>query len=183
MATSNFAYPETTESMQAGPEVPHRREVTSESSPPPLPQANCTGHTAIEWIPDHEPLAVPPEVAALCNSCPIRQACLTAALDADERGYWAGTTTRTRRNLQAVGQTSIATADWLQSRDQGDVDEHATHAPGEGSLNHYRRNGCRCHECRAANTAARGRERAARQERTRTTAAHSRPVDCTTRDA
>lgn len=40
------------------------------------------------------------EVAALCGSCPVRDACLEYALANNVVGVWAGTTTAERRDLR-----------------------------------------------------------------------------------
>lgn len=40
---------------------------------------------------------VPPEAAALCDSCPYKCQCLTVAMVGEDWGVWAGTSARDRR--------------------------------------------------------------------------------------
>lgn len=40
---------------------------------------------------------------AVCTPCPVKQACLQAALDGDEVGVWGGTDTQQRRKMRRRG--------------------------------------------------------------------------------
>lgn len=111
----------------------------SPSSAPHLNGAACAGNLTLDWFPLREPETVPAEISELCSQCPVRSECLSWALAFDATGLWAGTTTRQRR---------------------GTTDSEATpnHKVGEGSPSRYRR-GCRCPECRQAQTARIRRQR------------------------
>ena len=84
------------------------------------------------------------------------------ALDNDEVGYWAGTTSADRALMRELGRRDMDMADHLQEAARAEFLHGALHAAGEGSLRWYRR-GCHCGECRRANRDARARERAARR--------------------
>ena len=166
MEATTTRYRESTKSMQADPEVSHIGGTTSESSfrvAFPITSARCAEDASddLDWVPAYENASVPEEMATLCRGCVSRQQCLLWALATEEVGYWAATTTRDRRQMRSLGQASVDTADWLQSHYIA-----APHAPGEGSLKHYKRSKCRCSECRQANADAKQRERAARAQRT-----------------
>ncbi|MGF0118749.1 WhiB family transcriptional regulator [Promicromonospora sp. Marseille-Q5078] len=134
----------------------------------PIGTARCaTADVEGEWVPERETIIVPDEMTALCQRCPGRQDCLLWALAGDEDGYWAATTSEDRKQMRSIGRDDVDTADWLQKIQR--EKSIAKHAPGEGSSNNYRRKGCRCHECRAANSAERTAERA--RARARATAA------------
>lgn len=55
-----------------------------------------------DWFPGQRPwTGVGPEVKALCARCPVREECLTWALDRpEEHGYWGGTTPNERDKLR-----------------------------------------------------------------------------------
>lgn len=101
--------------------------------------------------------AVPEAQRQLCVQCPARQWCLATAVDTASVGYWAGTTTVQRRALQRGGALSVARVDAQAAAAE------PTHLVGQGSLRSYRRDRCRCSECKRCNAAAkvveRGRER------------------------
>lgn len=124
----------------------------SSSTAPVSTGALCAGNTTIDWVPQHETDAVPTSVAALCARCPLRVECLKWATDFDAEGYWGGTTTAQRRGKIRPDR----------------IPQHE----GPGSAGYYRRGcacgtcsfcvarpegaerkGCRCDECREAQTA------------------------------
>jgi hypothetical protein len=160
-ATAEYSGP--TASMQVDPEARHCGGAASESSSAafPIASARCATHPAVmEWVPDRERAVVPEAMTALCRRCPGRQGCLLWALAGRERGYWAGTTTADREQMAALGQRSVQTADWLQQLAADSASAPARHPRGQGSYWWYRRQKCRCAECRAANSARRAQERA-----------------------
>lgn len=129
--------------------------------------AACAGRVELEWVPDVEASLVPDEQLRLCRSCGLRAVCLAAAIASSSEGYWAGSTTADREALQATGQVDVAAVE-RRRRDLEVQEERAAaeqlanalHSPGVGDLTWYRRRGCRCRECRAANAANRARQRA-----------------------
>ena len=161
--TENYA--RRTTSMQVVPEALHRGGVASGSRSGP--SASCAGRADLDWVPDSEAAVVPRLQRRLCLSCPGREACLTRALETRSVGYWAGTTTADRKTLSGVVGPLLPVMDSRQDQLARDAAaeaaaERATalHAAGEGDLAWYRRRGCRCGECRAANSAHRAAERA-----------------------
>ncbi|WP_175484164.1 WhiB family transcriptional regulator [Modestobacter sp. DSM 44400] len=113
----------------------------------------------------------------LCLSCPTRQSCLTRALETRSVGYWAGTTTADRAGLAGVDGPLLPLLDARQDQlaraaaAAAAADRaKALHPVGEGNLWWYRRRGCRCAECRAANAAHRAAERARAGSRTKVAA-------------
>lgn len=161
--TENYAAGTT--SMQVVPEALHRGEVASGSrSGGP---AACAGRADLDWVPDREANVVPRLQLRLCRSCPTRSSCLTRAVETHSVGYWAGTTTADRRALAGDAGPSLTELDARQGElalslaAAAAADRaQALHPAGEGDLSWYRRRGCRCSECRAANTAHRAAERA-----------------------
>lgn len=125
-------YPEATEV------TPVALEGSSPSNVPFLRAAACAGDRSQDWIPDREPNVVPAEILELCTSCPVRSECLQWALAADAEGIWAATTTKQRRGKDPHESNAVHTG------------------PGSSSL--YRR-GCRCGECKDAQTARIRRQR------------------------
>lgn len=166
---SATSYTGLTASMQADPEARHTGGAASVSYSRafPIADARCAAHPiALEWVPDREKRVVPELMVALCRRCTGRQSCLLWALAGRERGYWAGTTTADRERLRELGQDSIETADWVQEVRRQEAGGVALHPTGEGSYWWYRKQHCRCAECRAANAAQRARERTKTQCRT-----------------
>ena len=55
-----------------------------------------------DWFPGQRPwTGVSVEIRALCARCPVREECLTWALDTpEEHGYWGGTTPNEREKLR-----------------------------------------------------------------------------------
>lgn len=140
-----------TASMLGDPEA-HRSGDASVSCPDLA--VPCAG-VDLEWVPDVEQPVVPLMQRQLCLRCPARQWCLTTAVATGSHGYWAGTTTAQRRALhQQGGPIDVAAADQAQAK------QLPTHLPGQGSLSSYRRDRCRCHECRRYNADAKMLERA-----------------------
>jgi hypothetical protein len=136
-----------TASMLGDPEA-HRTGDASESSPRlPVP---CAGG-GLEWVPADEQAVVPLIQREMCLRCPARTWCLATALDTRSQGYWAGTTTAQRRSLR--GGVGVVVADTRREP------QPPTHLPGHGSLLVYRRDRCRCPECRRHNADARLLER------------------------
>lgn len=125
-------YSETTEV------TPVALEGSSPSNVPHLEDAACLGDLSLDWFPDREPNVVPKSIVALCTSCPVRDACLQRAIDCNAEGIWAGTTTKQRRGEPPAPVKPMH--------------------PGPGSSTHYRR-GCRCAECKDAQTARIRRQR------------------------
>lgn len=166
--TTTTRYAETTASMLPGLEAPPDEGRASESSLKdfPIDSARCATYPGeLEWIPDQEQSVVPAPMAALCRRCPGRDSCLLWALRVGEPGYWAGTTSADRRAMVASANISTRAADNLQLQARQKYQEGALHPYGEGSFSWYRRSGCRCGECRAANAAARAAERTAARSR------------------
>ncbi|SNV16895.1 Uncharacterised protein [Dermatophilus congolensis] len=126
-------------------------------------RSTATGISANDWTPEYEEDRMPRHLRAICDSCPLWEACLVAALRMDDIGYRASMTTRQRRErfpeLIAAARPSARSVSVPIRRGGSDRDRTPTHAKGAGSLNTYRR-GCRCDECRGHNAAARRRERA-----------------------
>ncbi|MFE5309813.1 WhiB family transcriptional regulator [Isoptericola sp. NPDC056605] len=155
-------YSDTTASMQPDPEARHNGGDASESFAQrfPIESARCaTASVEGDWVPDREQSVVPQDQAALCKRCDGRATCLLWALAGNEEGYWAGTTTKDREQMRAIGREDIDTADWLQRMARNT--DGALHEPGKGGISQYRKN-CRCMECRSANTKRRAAERARR---------------------
>lgn len=170
---TTFAYPEVTAITQVDPAASSHEGDAVESFPAPdLSQAQCAARADLEWTPDTEDTVVPAPHAELCHRCPIRSGCLAWAVDSRSVGYWAGTTTRDRETLACLaeagaGAVSTQWADDLRGRELERIEQErcddlatALHDPGAGNLRWYRRGGCRCSQCRAANAANRARERA-----------------------
>jgi hypothetical protein len=161
--TENYAH--RTTSMQVVPEALHRRGVAS-GSRSGAPTA-CAGRADLDWVPDREATIVPRLQRRLCRACPTRSSCLSRALETRSVGYWAGTTTADRKALTGDAGPSLTELDARQdqlarslSAAAASVRAQALHATGEGDLGWYRRRGCRCPECRTANTSHRAAERA-----------------------
>lgn len=132
--------------------------------------APCVDRVDLEWVPELEDDVVPAAQLALCLSCPLRADCLQLAVTTDAEGYWGGTTSADRRWLVAAGDVDLEAADRRRREVHAELKaaaavnlREALHEPGRGSLTWYRRRGCRCSECRAANTANRARQRARRR--------------------
>jgi len=127
----------------------------------------CAGRADLDWVPAREGDVVPRLQRQLCRSCPTRLSCLTRAVESRSVGYWAGTTTADRRALAGDAGPSLIELDARQDKLARSLAPaavsdraQAMHPAGEGDLSWYRRRGCRCSECRAANTAHRAAERA-----------------------
>lgn len=157
-------YSDPTASMPVDSEARHSsRAVASESSFRrfPIEEARCATHPiSMEWVPARERRVVPAEMTALCRRCPGREACLLWAMVGEEHGYWAGTTSADRAQMRELDMAGLDAAEWVQDVVRRRVDLEALHEPGEGSYWWYRRRGCRCSECKAANSARRAQERA-----------------------
>ncbi|WP_232422872.1 WhiB family transcriptional regulator [Cellulosimicrobium cellulans] len=176
MTTSTLSrtapYTDRTASMQSDPEARHDRGAASVSFSRrfPIEDARCaTSSTDSDWVPTSEQDVVPDEMAALCRRCLGRENCLLWALAGDEVGYWAATTTADRARMIETGDISIDAADRLQAAARGPLAEAAAiedrqrlHPSGEGDYKAYRR-GCRCGECRHANSIKRAEERGAKR--------------------
>lgn len=136
--------------------------------------AACADRVDLDWVPDDEDQLVPEEQLKLCLGCPARTACLGWAIATSSEGYWAGTTTADRRELEARGQVTTAAADVLRTRVAADLEARAgqtqpaeapLHEPGAGSMTWYGRHGCRCTECKRANADKRAGQRRRRRNR------------------
>lgn len=163
------AYARGTAIMQVDPAVrpSQGRAVESISGASPAPVASCAGRVDLEWVPDQEEALVPDEMLQLCRGCQLRPECLSWAAQTRSEGYWGGLPSRGRRELASRGQLSPADADQWILRIQAEEAQAARrdaqtaiHAAGLGSLRWYRREGCRCGECRAANARNRAQQRA-----------------------
>lgn len=62
--------------------------------------AACKGEPVDAFFPNDN--GVPPEVAALCNTCEVRGECLDHALRHETLGIWGGTAPEQRRRLRIV---------------------------------------------------------------------------------
>lgn len=158
-------YSHTTENTQGDPAA-FLDEGAVESFQPDLTGAVCAAHTETEWVPNTEARITPAEYVSLCHGCVARPDCLIWAALTGSVGYWAATTTEDRHELLRAGQLTPAAADRNRDRQLAAREEQrrrdaalALHEPGAGSLKWYRREGCRCGECRAENAANRARER------------------------
>lgn len=133
--------------------------------------AACADRLDLEWVPDHEEQLVPEGQVQLCRACPIRAGCLLNAVSTGSEGYWAGTTTADRRRLVDDGPLTPAAAEELRSSVEAEIElkragaEVALHEPGAGSMTWYGRHGCRCTECRRANSEKRAAQRTRRRHR------------------
>ncbi len=164
--TTSTRYACPTASMPADPEAHPHRDAVFESFPHqfPIAEARCaTTCESWEWVPNREAAVVPDPMAALCRRCPARSDCLVWALAGSEMGYWAGTTTNQRERLDADGLTNVNDADRIREADVRASTSAPIHPLGDGSLRWYRREKCRCVECRGHNAAARANERARSQ--------------------
>ena len=66
--------------------------------------AACRGVDTTKFF-DYETdnrLAVPPELAELCDRCPVVNACFVHALKHEAHGWWAHTTAKERAELRIV---------------------------------------------------------------------------------
>lgn len=121
---------------------------------PVLPGSACSSvSTDEEWVPARETALVPTELTAICRRCPVRQACLTWAVQNRPMGYWAATTTADRARLAREDEASVARADEMQDEIFDEVYPSPMHS-GPGCRHWYRR-GCRCQACRADRSAYR----------------------------
>ena len=158
-------YAARTTSMQVVPEALHRGGVASGARSGAFPA--CSARADLDWVPDREALVVPRLQRRLCRSCPTRAACLTRALETRSVGYWAGTITADRKAVAGDAGPSVTELDARQDELARSLAAaaaadraQALHPVGEGDLWWYRRRGCRCSECRGANSAHRAAERA-----------------------
>lgn len=54
-----------------------------------------------DWVPEKDEAdVVPPDLKAICDTCPAASWCLSQAIGRGEHGYWAGTTTNERLNIK-----------------------------------------------------------------------------------
>ena len=68
-----------------------------------LTQAACNGKDTAIWFPEVVRGSINDSTnyaKAICNTCPIKQACLTKALADGVTGIWGGTTTHERDKLR-----------------------------------------------------------------------------------
>lgn len=63
-----------------------------------MKQAKCDGHGHLFFSEMH--LTTVNKARAICNECPVKKECLTYAIENDEVGVWAGTTTNQRRKIR-----------------------------------------------------------------------------------
>lgn len=76
---------------------------------PWVQEAACAGTDQEMWWPEVmrgvEARAAERTALAICDTCPVRAACLKWAIEHEPRGIWGGTTSRQRRLLrQALGR-------------------------------------------------------------------------------
>jgi WhiB family redox-sensing transcriptional regulator len=70
--------------------------------------AACRTQPGINFFPD---AGEPSDAAhALCFACPVRDSCLEAALEGNERGIWGGTSFRSRSRLRRSRVTPAGAA-------------------------------------------------------------------------
>jgi WhiB family transcriptional regulator, redox-sensing transcriptional regulator len=71
------------------------------SNPEWLPRAACRGANTEQWFPSGN--FTPPEVARICERCPVHKLCLEYAVaDPELKGIWAGTSERDRARLRKL---------------------------------------------------------------------------------
>jgi len=159
--TITSAYDDLTASMQVDPEALHHGGTASESYLAfPITRARCASYpTQMEWVPDKERPLVPETMTMLCKHCAGREQCLLWAVATDAQGYWAGSTSSDRQQMMTVGEVSTGLADRIQDEIRHNATVDALHEPEEGSYWWYRRQGCRCAECKEANATQRAGER------------------------
>jgi len=97
---------------------------------------------------------VPLAQRQLCLQCPARRWCLATAIETGSQGIGRGPTAAQRRALRRDGQISLEHAG-----EQQPVTAEPTHLPGQGSMRSYRRDRCRCPECKRCNADAKFLER------------------------
>lgn len=61
--------------------------------------AACAGTPVESWYPDHDESLTKRQIR-VCQSCPVRQACLAWALKYEAYGIWGGTTSHERHELR-----------------------------------------------------------------------------------
>jgi hypothetical protein len=92
------------------------------------------------------------KAAAICAECPVRDACLTAALETGEPwGIWGGMTPEQRERL-------------LNKRKPGPSRRPIKHGTEAGYFAHRRRGEDACDDCRLATNAATKRRRTERKK-------------------
>ena len=162
-SVTSHHYAQNTTSMLADPEAHPSRDAVFESFQKqfPIATARCaTTCESWEWVPTREDAVVPEPMVQLCRRCPGRNDCLLWALAGAEVGYWAGTTTTQRERMREEGRQGVDDADQVRDSDLAASNVPPLHPRGQGSLQAYRRDRCRCPECRGFNAAARANERA-----------------------
>ena len=100
-------------------------------------ESSCKGKP-LDWFIFNAPHAevVFPQVADLCNKCPVRHDCLREAIETKSEGIWAGTTTQDRRN--PLRQRRELGAQMVDCGSYG------------GYQKHLRTKTSPCHECKVA---------------------------------
>lgn len=108
-----------------------------------MDEAACAGIKGGHWFPERgESVNVARQI---CSGCPVREQCLAYALDHGEHfGIWGGTSERERRRMRKGRPRTIDRSE-----------------PAHGTLRRYR-TGCRCDQCRFANTESTNRYRSGR---------------------
>lgn len=124
----------------------------------------CSATDPDAWVPDRERSIVPAPLATLCHQCPNRTDCLAWAILSRSGGYWAATTAADRKAMVSTANMSPEFADLLQAAERV-LAPTPLHQPGLGSSQMYRKRGCHCDECRAAESARQARARARRYAR------------------
>lgn len=135
-------------------------------------QVACAGRWDLDWVPEAEAPVVPDAIRDLCQPCPLRQPCLTAAIHAGLDGYWGATTRHDRRLAQGAETPAAADLSQLLRWARQQLHQHqrraaqarCLHPGGAGSAYQYRL-GCRCSECVQAKVAQRAQEKSRARQR------------------
>jgi WhiB family redox-sensing transcriptional regulator len=101
----------------------HQRDLAGQLEPGWQERALCAQADPEAWFPPRGHGATD-QVLATCAACPVRRACLAAALLRTEDGVWAGTSSEDRRLLYQVLKTGASVAEVLDHTltDQADPD-------------------------------------------------------------
>lgn len=79
-----------------------------------------SGLTLAVFVPDSAGTGsegkIPAAVVECCAGCAVREACLGWALEHDEVGFWAGTTSKARRLMLSSNRSRVRVCEWSECR-------------------------------------------------------------------